>query len=350
MTANAKQNARPAKRRWTFRIAGLAVFLMALGVGWYYAWTHGARLLDNEVSALIRNSNDAGREIECANRRVEGFPFRVGIFCDTVSAYAVRDGISIRTGALRSAAQFYAPNSLIAEMDGPLTASTQANGLYTADWASMRASARVGFDGVNRISFQTRQLVLNTPQPGNGPRLVAKLEGGELHLRPTPGEKDANAVDLAFLLEKLEFSPTEGLPLPAFALSGDIRLDEMREELKPGFNLLDHLRARGISGEIRRAQIAPLDGGIVTLSGTFAISPAGRLSTSLDVESTDTHAIADFLGRVMPGQADLWQQIEQTIVLLARADSSGARKLRIEIENGIFLVGGFPVAEIPPLY
>ena len=133
MTANAKQNARPAKRRWTFRIAGLAVFLMALGVGWYYAWTHGARLLDNEVSALIRNSNDAGREIECANRRVEGFPFRVGIFCDTVSAYAVRDGISIRTGALRSAAQFYAPNSLIAEMDGPLTASTQANGLYTAD-------------------------------------------------------------------------------------------------------------------------------------------------------------------------------------------------------------------------
>ncbi|MCG6858966.1 MAG: DUF2125 domain-containing protein [Salaquimonas sp.] len=352
MTRIATQNPPRKSRSWFLRITGPLLVIAALGFGWNYAWHKGAQVLDEKVSHLIRNSNDAGREIECTDRRIEGFPFRVGVFCNSVSLYAVRQGIRLNAGAFRSAAQFYAPGKLVGEMDGPLIASADSGDTYTADWSSLRASARVGLDGPHRISFEAKKLNLSTRAADATERFTAKVDGGELHLRPTPGEDHANAVDLAFLLDRLEFVSEAGFAYPAFALSADLRLDGMRDELRPGFNLLDHLRAKGISGEIRRAQFLPIKGGSVIVSGTFAVTPAGRLSATLDVSSTETDAIARFLVGAFPEQAEIWQQLEQAVALLASADKSGsgARKLTIEIDDGDVLVGPITVAEIPPLF
>ena len=349
MTRHATQNRQSATARtWFFRIAGFFLFVLVIGFGWHYAWQHGARLLDEEVTRVISRSNDAGREIDCAGRRIEGYPFRIGIFCDRVSAYGVRDGISISTGALRTAAQFYQPGKIIAELDGPLVATTISGAEHTATWESLRSSARVGLSGLNRISVQTRKLDYSARAADPAASFTATFDNAELHLRPTPAEDEDGAVDLAFLFGISEITPVAGPAIPAFALSGDVRLDGMREELRPGFHLLNHLREKGLRGKIRRAQFAPLDGGDLAVSGSFDIARNGRLSATLDFESTDATGMVAFLARAFPERDEMWDQIGQAVTLLA--GGSNVKKITLEIDRGAVFLGLFHIADIPPLF
>ncbi|MEC9344186.1 MAG: DUF2125 domain-containing protein [Pseudomonadota bacterium] len=334
-------------RRWSFRIAALLALILAIGFGWHHLWQRAAGALDNEVTRQIRRANDSGREIGCVDRRVEGYPFRVGIFCDSVSAHSDRDGFTLRAGAFRSAAQFYQPNRVIAELDGPLLVTELSGRTHAATWQSLRASARLDLAGVNRISIETRELDIESRETGFG----ARLAGAEFHLRPTP-EDSRQAVDIAFLLDRVEPGDGAVQPWPAFALSADLRVDGLRDELRPGFDLARLLRQEGISGDIRRAQILPLAGGDTTLSGTFDVSATGLLGARLKVEAADPGAMLRFLAPFFPDRPESWKQLEQAVTLLAALGASGGGKLTLDvrIDDGEVRIGPFAAGRIPPLF
>ena len=338
-------------RAWAFRIVALFVIIGGLGFGWNYAWHRAAEIVDTETTRLIEQSNDAGREIECAGRRVEGFPFRVGIFCDSLSLYAERNAMSVKSGALRSAAQFYKPGLVVAELDGPLTADLPGAGNYLARWDSLRASVNVSLSGLRRVSVVANKLNLAESDAAISP-LSANAESIELHLRPAKEAGHEGAVDLALLADNLTVSGAGLTPLPAIALGADLRLDGMKSQLQPGFDLMRHLRANGVSGQIRRAQLLPIKGGGITVTGPFDIGRDGILSAKLDVTVNDTGAIAAFLGKMFPDQEELWTRLRQAVTLLAAADSTGSngRSFSLSIDHGAVAIGFIPLGEIKPLF
>ena len=335
---------------------GLLVVIAALGFGWNYAWRYAAQRLDTETTRLIAQSNDAGREIECDKRRVEGYPFRVGIFCDRLALYAERNGLSVKSGAFRSAAQFYRPGQIIAELDGPLAANLPGAGNYAADWNSMRASVNVSLSGLRRISIAANKLNLTgndtAIQPASSSSLKADAESIELHLRPAEEEGHDDSVDLAFLADNLKVESADLLPLPAIGIGADLRLDGMKSQLRPGFDIWRHLRANGVAGQIRHVQFMPVEGGNVTISGPFDIGQDGIVNATLDIAVADARSITALLKTMFPGQNDMWDQLHQGFAVLAasKGGDSNSRSVKVTIDRGQIFLGFFPVGEIPPLF
>ena len=118
-------------------MAKLGLFMLLLFVLWFGGWFAFARYADGKVGDPIQMAGARGLEIGCANRAMEGFPFRIGVYCDSVDVERNREGLRIQTGALCTAAQLYAPGKMVAELEGPLTAQTPEGNL-DAKWSMMR--------------------------------------------------------------------------------------------------------------------------------------------------------------------------------------------------------------------
>ncbi len=126
----------------TVRLAGACSSSFLFG-GYSAGWFYVANRVKKEAEASIASLNRDGVTAECANLDVRGFPFRLGVFCDSVGYGDPGRNIVITAGSLRSAAQVYQPWRVVTELDGPLRTAVSDLPPLWLDWDKLRASVRI---------------------------------------------------------------------------------------------------------------------------------------------------------------------------------------------------------------
>src|SRR5690606_33845423 len=130
-----------------------------------------------------------GNRIACENSEVRGFPFRLGLHCDSVLFESAQEGISFAAGAFRSAAQVYQPNFLIGELDGEARLHVSGFAALNLEWERMRASVRLARPLPERISIESHALKAFSEA---GATSLFNASMSEIHMRP-----NGQALDLA---------------------------------------------------------------------------------------------------------------------------------------------------------
>jgi hypothetical protein len=325
------------------RVGGLGLVIVALAGAWYFAWAWGARELARRADITLADLSESGIEIACTNRQVAGFPFRIGILCDETSVYSTIQGDRAGAGAWRSAAQFYDPGRIIAELDGPARIEGSGQIPLLANWESLRASARLGQEGVTAFSVEATEFGLVDGLTSE-PAPFATAELARLHGRLAP-DKDG-AIDLAFSAEKLRPAASQIAP---FDLETNIRVEALSGEVGPGFDLTEFVRSNGLSGNIADFSLAPESGGRLAAFGSFSISTDGLVSANILFDVEDIAALADFAAQVLPQHRDLLSTIGGTLKMLS-GSGGNVSGLQLTVEGGIARLGPFELGRIPPLF
>src|ERR687897_740456 len=174
------------KPNYSRRFFWLGVFVVVLFGGYSLGWFWLAGRLEAEAKTAITALNRDGVEADCANPTARGYPFRIGLYCDSVAFSDAAKGISLSAGSFRSAGQIYDPMRLVAELDGPASIDSAKAGAFALTWDNLRASARLSSPLPQRISLEGAGLRAET---GDGGALLA-AERFEAHLRPNEQNLD----------------------------------------------------------------------------------------------------------------------------------------------------------------
>jgi hypothetical protein len=333
------------------RVGGLLFFIVALGAGWYFAWNWGARELDRRATLATQDIADAGGRLDCTDRRVEGFPFRIGIYCTTIE-FAPPGGGAYSAGELRSAAQFYAPGHVVAELDGPAQVQLPNGSRFEIEWENLRSSLRAGLSGVSDVSLEMHQPVLSEGRGTQGEQVLARSDDIQLHARRS--QEGSAALDLAFSTQAMRDDKER---FPAFSLASDIRLDALADKLRPGFDFEAHVRKNGLSGEARNIVLEPQAGGRMVLSGLVTVGADGLLDAQLRIEASEIASLGAFFTALFPRDsemianiANLLSSLESPAAANGETGSGKSATVTLTIRRGAVSFGLIGLGKLPPLF
>lgn len=314
------------------RIRLLGVFVVLL-VGAYTAgWYYFADFIEKQTASVMKEMGTQGLKVECARPEARGYPFRIGLFCDTVAFVDKKQSVSASAGAFRSAGQIYDPLRLVAELDGPAKASLPQIGSLVANWSRLHASVRLSEPLPSRISVEGAGFAAGR---ANGGQLVS-AETFEGHMRP-----NNNNLDLAFRFGGLALDPAlvENRKLPPLSGNGDITVDDgVRLVLEEVQDL------RGRSATIHNLSLSLGGAGAVSLKGTVAVDDAGLVDADLTLGLQDPKALSASLATAVPEARGQIQQIFTGLAMLGDQPS-----LPLRIVKGKASIGFIPLGQIEPL-
>ncbi|MBB3967228.1 MULTISPECIES: DUF2125 domain-containing protein [Rhizobium] len=331
----ASSQSRSGKKFWLLG-TGIVLVIALYTAGWFYA----ASTLKNTVLSTIGPGNSGGVSGECSDIDFRGYPFRIGLFCSKVDVDDNNNGVSATFGALRSAAQVYAPGHIVWELDSPAEIRTARGLSVNAEWANMQSSLVTKFKGVDRSSTVIDGLKATAVSSATGQTITFDAGRTELHLRQNGPDLDG-AVSLIDAQTVIKDWPQV---LPKLSASADLTLAG-----KAG--MIDGRDAKGLygaSGELRKA-VADIGGGkVMTLSGPFSFDEEGYLSAQFKLQIEDVNAWRDSIKQSFP---DIAKTVETAAKLLkAMAGGGGTVSVDLVVQRGNATVSGFiPLGQIPPI-
>jgi hypothetical protein len=317
------------------RMMWLALAIAAMIAAYVAGWHYVANRVHVEATSAIAGMNREGRRANCENTDVRGFPFRIGIFCRSVLYEDARAGIGFRASGLRSAAQVYAPQRVVAELDGPALVEFPGFSALDVNWSSLRAGARIAQPIPDLVSLEALDLrAALDSEPANGASLLS-MDRAEFHMRPTGRD-----LDLAVRFSGLRADPSAigGRLLPPMQGLADIVVDGGVDVL-PGLTGL-----RGLSGTIRTFSLTLGGNEGARITGPFDIGLDGLINARLDVTVQNPRALAATLAEIMP---EARGQIEAAFSgLVALGDEP---TLPLIVNRGTVRMGFLTLGQIPPL-
>jgi hypothetical protein len=328
------------------RFASLMIVIVLIGFGWHGVWHWGAGQVESRIDQAISQLQRRGIQIDCDNRQITGYPFRIGMSCDSVSGEIVADGTRTHAGAFRTAAQFYDPGRMVAELDGPARIEPSGSVPLIAEWTLMHASIRAGIANLSDVSIEGRDLVLTDGWAPAGTTAMAKAGNAQIHAR----RSTANGESLDVAVKGSSVFPA-GETRPSLDLGAEITIDDIVPALQTELDLERLIRTNGLSGRIMRIFLAPASGGRVELQGPFSIDTKGRLSAELTLGFSNIAKVGEFLAVYMPQATDSIGAITAVLGAIAQQRQEGTQlsSIMLTIENGTVQVGMIPVGNIPPL-
>ena len=314
------------------RIVWLAAFVAVLFGGYSIGWYYLADQLVTRAKAGIADANRNGITVECENPIARGFPFRLGIYCDSVAYANAADALGLTAGNLRTAGQIYDPMRFVAELDGPASVATPNAGQMNIDWERLRASVRWARPLPERVSVEGGQLAATTT--AGAP--LAAIAAFETHLRP-----NGRDLDLASTFQGLELEPVlaDGRTLPPLSGQYDLTIND-GVDLR-GFQPKD---LRGRSGVIRDASLNVGPSGGVTVNGTFSIGDDGLIDANLKLTVHDPEGLSATLVKIFPEKRRDIRNVSSALTFMGNNPT-----LPLVIERGEAKLAFFTVGEIPPL-
>ncbi|QRM53366.1 DUF2125 domain-containing protein [Sinorhizobium sp. BG8] len=309
---------------------GVLLFVVLYCAAWFYGANRLSTFLGDRMSAL-----DNGRfSVSCQDLDVRGFPFRVGVFCNSVDIDDRTSGTSATLGALRSAAQVYRPGHAVVEVDGPAQIRVSPDLSLTADWALLRASGVAWRDGLQRASLAYDEMKgkLSAPSAGGSARFV--IRHGEMHMR-----QNGEALDVALSVNGLSLE-LEGSMLPVVDVAADATLDGASswissEGMPPN-------APRGLKGALHGVSLDFGDGHTASLSGPFSIDDDGELSGNFDLVIHGIDVWRDSVSRSFPEMAGTTSGIAEMIKGLSEDGQNATVKLTVN--KGTVYLGVIPIA------
>ncbi|TAU22598.1 DUF2125 domain-containing protein [Rhizobium leguminosarum] len=323
------------KKFWLLGGGVLLVIALYTG-GWFYA----ASALKTTVLKAIAPRDQAGVSGECSDIEFRGYPFRIGLFCSKIDVDDNVNGVSATFGALRSAAQVYAPGNIVWELDSPAEIRT-GNGLsISAQWTNLQASLATRLQGVDRSSTVIEGLKAMAVSSYTGQAISFDVARTEIHLRQNGADldgaisvQDANTAikDWPQIFPKMSASIDLTVAGKAGLIDGSDR---------SGLN--------GATGELRRIVADIGDGKVMTLTGPFSFDEQGFLSGKFKLEIEQLGPWGDSLKQAFP---DITSTVN-TATKLLKALAGGGDKVSVDlvVDRGNATVSGFiPLGRIPPI-
>jgi hypothetical protein len=313
----------------------LAVFVAVLFGGYSAGWFYMADRLQAEAAKAVTDLNRDGVTAECANLTVRGFPFRIGLYCDSLGYEDDGRSLFAAVGSLRSAAQVYQPTKAVAELDGPLRVSAPGIAPLWLDWDSLRASVRVATPLPERVSVAADGLSGMTDPEDGDPVSLFSAGKAEMHLRPNGAD-----VDWATNFTELEIDPAivGGRTLPVLAGNGDATIKDGVALIRSGATGL-----RGRSAEIRNLDLSSGDGG-VSVNGPVSVGADGLIDASLTIKLRNPPAVSALLVGAFPEAKSRIESAMAGLALLGREPS-----LPLKIVRGKATLGFIPLGDVPPV-
>ncbi|MDF0697753.1 DUF2125 domain-containing protein [Rhizobium sp. MC63] len=304
--------------------------------GWFYA----ASALKTTVLKAIAPRDQAGVSGECSDIEFRGYPFRIGLFCSKVDVDDSVNGVSATFGALRSAAQVYAPGHIVWELDSPAEIRT-SNGLsISAQWANLQSSLATRLKGIDRSSILIEGLKATAVSSFTGQTVSFDAARTEIHLRQNGADldgaisvKDANTAitDWPQVFPKLSASIDVTVAGKAGLIDGS-----------------DPNGLNGSAGELRRIVANIGDGKVMTLTGPFSFDEQGLLSGKFKLEIERLEPWGESLKQTFPDIAST----VNTATKLLKSLAGGKDKVSVDliVDHGNATVSGFiPLGRIPPI-
>jgi hypothetical protein len=320
------------------RIVWLGVAVVILCAAYTAGWYYFAGRIEDRLPALFALSERQGVRTECNNASVQGYPFRIGIFCDRTTIDFDRDNIELKAGALRSAAQVYNPRHIVSELDGPASLAGDRGLMARADWQLLHASTVFTDDGVDRASLEGKGATLVLDSDDLPVTISGESSRFAAHVR-----RDQDDLDL--VIETDDFTSPLTLDTKHFSLEATVvgAASFLKEGARPELRGKT-VRLHGLSSEFAA-------GGTVSLSGDVAIGMDGLASGDLRITLGDYQAVAARIGEVQP---DLAEQINRFAPILVALDidpddGSDTVTLPLTIRNGNAAIGILPLGQIPPV-
>jgi hypothetical protein len=312
-----------------------AIVFALYSAGWFYVAQEGKRRVDVALADLSQTDLQAN----CEQSEIKGYPFRLGLFCKSVSFEQPQRGLLFSAGALRSAAQVYDPKQVVVEMDGP--AMVDASGLepLTLSWAQLRASARMSRPLPERISFEAQNFQIALRGPAGADTKIITAHYASAHMR-TEAANVALAGEGAGIV--IEPGATPGRTIPEFAASYDVLVND-----GVAVSTAQPKSLRGLSGTIRQSQIIFKDGGTLKLTGPISVGSDGLIDADLNIALSQTAKLGLALSKAAPEVANAITSTMATVAM-ANGDAKEA-KIDIKIRKGKVTTGFFPLGDIPPL-
>lgn len=333
------------KSFWQHGMAKFGLFMAVLFSLWFGGWFLFANYVDGKIGEGIQQAEAGGLKIGCENRDVTGFPFRIGVDCDRTFLTTNRDVFRLEAGALKTAAQLYAPGRMVAELESPFRtwAGTQQ---IEGNWDAMRLFADVSFSGgFDLISLTSKALTLIAS--GNS---VAFADGG-IHLRPTPDE-NAN-LDIALNARNLTAS-SPGLPaLPPLDAVIDTKLTDGYQQLVLGRKPLRQLLREGVDAEIRSAILTMAGDGKLAVAGPLSLHEDGTVSGTIRIGIANPEAVSAWFEQINPQLAAMVGNLAQAVNGMGSPTKFGTQdipSIEVTVTRGEAKLGFITLGKIPPFF
>jgi hypothetical protein len=345
MSENQKVS-RGSKRKLTYFVAFIVLLFGGLSAGWY--WASGK--LDERAKMLAANLASQGKNLDCINQEVRGYPFRLGVFCDGVTFDDASAGVNISGKGFRSAAQLYRPGHFVAELDSPYDVVVPGLAPLTIDWNNLKSSSNIGTSGFKRLSVVADQISVSANDFGQRD-LLGSVQELQFHSRISQ-ENDGKDMDIALSADQWQIDDNEANLIESVSFRIDGQLNDGVAIVQSGQTLLDVLKANGGRADLKGFVFSTKSGGMLKVSGPIEISRSGFLSGALSLDIENPQKLINYATSVFPPIASDLENVSQYLEAFAdRSNNKIAIKdLKIQIKDGNIFVGFLQVGEIPRLF
>ncbi len=338
----------PVGSRKIRRLAiGVVLFLVLYSGAWFLA----ANQIESRLSAFLAERQASGSSAQCGGMDVRGFPFRIGLFCDSLRLDDATRGTSATFGALRSAAQVYRPGHAVIELDGPAEIRVSPGLSVSADWALMHASIQATLSGLDRTSMTYDKLAGTAVLPateedavaGATHKLAFSAAHGEAHFRQNGPDLDA-----ALSVEQFDAKLDNGLSLlPPINASADMTIVDRAALMQAGG--LKPKALRNSKGEMRNLTLDLGGGMVTTASGPFSVDDRGLISGEFRVTMKNIEGWRQNLVKVFSNEDGTAVVNNIANMLTALADGKNEATVKLNVRDGIAFLAFFPIGELPQL-
>ena len=353
MTEN-KSDSKPGKRSSLSGKFWLLVgVILLLAAGLCGAWYYGANRLEQEIASLKQRLADDGIAADCEGQEVRGFPFRLGVFCDTFFYADPVNGVTVSGNAIRSAAQLYRPGHVVSETDGPLKVSAPGLVPLLLEWEKLRSSVRVSLSGLRRSSLVAENIRVSADDLGLVD-LLGTMEALQLHL--LAGDENGNNApqDLVASADIRRWQIDDGgagqIEPVDFSLL--VTVQDGLAMAMSGQDPLLILRSRGGEANLAGIEFSTGDGGSFRARGPLQFGRNGKVSGELELDLDDPQKLVDYAANVFPPAREMLGNV--TSYLEAISASTGGkteiRGLKLVLRDNKVLLGFIELAELPRFY
>jgi hypothetical protein len=324
------------------RVLILGSVLVAVAVLWSVFWFIAAAYAERAFLKVVDDGIEQGFALDCVNRRIEGYPFRIVLRCGDGTSLAMPDG-TVTLSSLTAVALIYNPRHVIAEFGAPAVISDAPFAETRLEWTLAHASVVLDGSEVGRVA-----LSIEEPRVASFglPPVSAKL--AELHLRSDPRTSDS--VDVALRLDGVDAMAGQP-PVDVQAIAVLHHAQALIAAAQGGPMMIAAL-GEGVPLELSRLSLAAGDAA-VSAAGDITVRPDGALDGAVNVAVTTGEGRLPYLDGVLsPKEAETLRNVLQAVLNFGKQteiDGKPARAFPLSISAGRVSAGLFPIGRIPPI-
>lgn len=313
---------------------GVAIVVALYSDGWFYV----ASKFETYAAEFIDRSGNRGAALQCDGLQSGGFPFHLGLTCETITISDPRSGNRLQAGALTALARIYNPGAAVIDLHGPAQLSLGDGSTISGDWKRLRSSLHANFDGLTELSLQGDLPTVTLNSPGLFAPLTFKVKEGEFHTRQNNGDLDLAAIGNDFEWQ----APGGAALLPRLSASIDMTVIG-KAALLEGKPLI----GKAMKGELRALKIETPDGVYGQISGPFSIDEDGYLSGTFKTQLEKLDLWQERLDKIFPDAGDMISGVGALLKGLAKGGDKVT--VTLKVHRGNISLSLLPLGKIPPI-